>query len=425
MDALVRLGAAGGSAAEAFLERQETVEVFPHGTPNRVRRLREQGLSVRRTVNGKSTMASADTISGPAFASCCNRVAGASPCIDAAPPPIRTAGWPPLRIAELERVEARLKRAVLHRRVAFPLQITARRHRRQVQVLRAPIPAAPQFEEYFSLRAVTPWGAWGGLLPSLDDEHLGPVADCLVDRMRARGLPTHRQPAGVMVLGPAAAAVLFHETIAHLLEADTLALSGAPDHAVGLKLGASELDVLDDPGAAPALSARSSDDEGTAVVARWLLRRGRVRQPLADLAWSDRCAGLVPGAGRRMNRHRLPGPRCFHVELLPGRTRDADLFAEASGGLLVQEFEGGALNPLDGSCLLRAPCGQRLGPDGPAEHTGPVVIRARALDLVAAIAAVGDRPRAGGAGWCAKDGALLPVWARSPSIRLEGVETGG
>lgn len=420
-DSLTRLPDRPGQRTEAFFERLETVELLPKGARDRLRLRREQGLSVRRIEAGSSRLASADTISGHAFASCCDRATGAAGSIGPAPR-IRTGRWPPLRIAEIERAERQLGRAVNRRRVGFPMDVTVRRHRRQVQVIHGHMSAPSQFEEYFSLHVETPWGVWGGLLPSLADEDLDPVANCLVDRLRSRDLPEHSNTPRVIVLGPCAAAVMLHEVVAHTLEADTLALTGAPESVVGLKLGKDDLDVIDDPRLAPDGCGRQSDDEGTTVIARWLLRGGRVRQPLADLCWAGRYQRLIPGAARRASRHVLPGPRTTHLELLPSETPEADLFHEAAGGLYIGEFESGTLNPFDGGCVLRAPCARRLGASGPVEFVGPVELRSRTVDLLAAVTAVGDRPLAAGAGWCAKDGALLPVWARSPSVRLEGLD---
>ena len=306
------------------------------------------------------------------------------------------------------------------------MEVTVRRHRRQVQVIHGHMSAPSQFEEYFSLRVETPWGVWGGLLPSLADEDLDPVATCLVDRLQvAQPAGASRERPGVIVLGPCAAAVMLHEVVAHTLEADTLALTGAPESVVGLKLGGPHLDVVDDPRSAPDGCMRSSDDEGTAVIARWLLRRGRVRQPLADLSWADRYPRLIPGAARRASRHRLPGPRTTHLELLPSDLPEAELFAEAAGGIYIGEFESGNLDPLNGGCVLRAPCARRIGASGPVDFVGPVEIRSRTVDLLAAVTAVGDRPLAAGAGWCEKAGSPLPVWARSPALRLEGMERSG
>ncbi len=419
-DALARLAVHPDQHTEAFFERLETVELLPRGASTRLRLRREQGLSVRRLEAGASRLASADAISGHTFASCCDRVTGTAGSIGPAPK-IQVSRWLPVRMAEIERAERQLGKAVSRRRVGFPMEVTVRRHRRQVQVVHGRVSAPSQFEEYFSLRLKTPWGLWGGLLPSLAAEDLDPVAGCLVDRLRSRHLPEHPDTPRILVLGPCAAAVMLHEVVAHTLEADTLALTGAPDSVVGLKLGGVHLDVIDDPRLAPDGCGRFSDDEGMTVIARWLLRRGRVRQPLADLAWAGRCQRLIPGAARRANRHLLPGPRTMHLELLPTDLPEAELFQEAAGGLYIAEFESGTLDPFDGGCVLRAPCARRIGASGPADFVGPVEIRSRTVDLLAAVTAVGDRPLAAGAGWCAKDGSLLPVWARSPSVRLEGL----
>jgi len=63
-------------------------------------------------------------------------------------------------------------------------------------------------------------------------------------------------------------------------------------------------------------------------------------------------------------------------------------------------IEGGRLTSLTaGGCLL-----------------GSVV------ETLGAVEAVGDDSLPAGAGWCAKGGHRLPVWATAPSVLIEGVE---
>jgi hypothetical protein len=50
------------------------------------------------------------------------------------------------------------------------------------------------------------------------------------------------------------------------------------------------------------------------------------------------------------------------------------------------------------------------------------VLRGRVADLLTRVVAVGTEARAAGAGWCAKGGQKLPVWATAPALRLDGVE---
>ncbi len=243
----------------------------------------------------------------------------------------------------------------------------------------------------------------------------------MVALFRARGAPAAQLADGVAVLGPGATAVLLHEAVAHALEADTLAATGRPEAALGLLLGAPCLDVLDDPAAAPDGVRRATDDEGSPVCRRWLLRRGAVEQPLADALWSRLSPAFVPGAGRRGSRHLPPGPRSSHLELLPGEPAEADLFADAEGGLYLEAASRGALDPVSGEFTLQLPYARRIRHGAPAEFLGPCALRGRVADLLTRATAVGREAHAAGAGWCAKGGQKLPVWATTPALRLEGV----
>jgi hypothetical protein len=50
------------------------------------------------------------------------------------------------------------------------------------------------------------------------------------------------------------------------------------------------------------------------------------------------------------------------------------------------------------------------------------VLRGQVADLLTRVTAVGNEARPAGAGWCAKGGQKLPVWATAPALRLEGVD---
>jgi predicted Zn-dependent protease len=182
------------------------------------------------------------------------------------------------------------------------------------------------------------------------------------------------------------------------------------------------VNVLDDPASAPAGVRRTVDDEGSAVCRRWLLRDGIVESPLADLRWSRASAAFSPGAGRRGSRHLPPGPRSYHLELLPGETAEADLLSEAAGGIFLPEASRGHLDPLSGELVLHFPWARRIGRGETADLIGPCRLRGRVADLLERVTGIGRERRAGGGGWCAKGGQKMPVWAIAPALRLEGVE---
>jgi predicted Zn-dependent protease len=223
------------------------------------------------------------------------------------------------------------------------------------------------------------------------------------------------------VLGPAAAAVFLHEAVAHTLEVDTLALSGRPEAALGHRLGSPQLEVLDDPAAAPEGLSRRCDDEGRPVQRRWLLRGGAVAQLLADSRWAASSPGLEPGAARRSSRHTPPAPRSSFLQLLPGTTSFSELCSLAGDGLYLPEAERGRLDPLSGAFSLRFSHGRRIRAGSLAETVGACTLRGRVADLLAE-AVVGKEVALAGAGWCAKGGQKLPVWAEAPPLLLDGVE---
>jgi TldD protein len=225
-----------------------------------------------------------------------------------------------------------------------------------------------------------------------------------------------------LVLGPAATAVLLHEAVAHALEADTLILSGRPEAACGYRLGSELLSVLDDPAGAPSAVARRVDDEGVPVTRRWLLRDGQVHEPLADRFFSSRSERLTPGAARRADRHAPPAPRSSHLELLTGDSELAELWQRARGGFYLPQVSRGRLDPIRGEFSLRFPYARRIGSEGPEDYHGSCGLRGRVHQLLTAVEAIGSEPRFEGAGWCAKGGQLMPVWATCPAILVRGLE---
>ncbi|MEM6457283.1 MAG: metallopeptidase TldD-related protein, partial [Acidobacteriota bacterium] len=205
------------------------------------------------------------------------------------------------------------------------------------------------------------------------------------------------------------------------LEVDTLALGGHPEAAIGVRLGGDDLHVCDDPTSAPENVRRATDDEGFPAFRRWLLRKGVVEQPLCDAHWARRADRLVAGAARRGGRHDAPAPRSTHLELMPGEYAPADLLAEADGGLYLHEIARGQLDPLTGAFQLVFAHGRRITGGHIGDPVGPCRLQGHVADLLGAIVGIGREVHAAGAGWCAKDGLRVPVWATAPALRLEGL----
>ena len=412
-----------GDLAEVFLERREELVLPPSDQSPGVRAWHDEGLAVRLIRDGKMWFASRDGFAKASLASALKQVARTVPTASYPVPEIVVPPMPRPQIGSEQLDFPRMVTGAIRKRLAaFPFRLTVTSHRRWIRVVRPQLSPEPELEQYFSCHADLPWARWGTLLHRLDERAADRVARSLTSLFRAREAQPFQPGRFAVVMGPAASAVLLHELVAHALEADTLALGGRPESALGAKLGADLLNVVDDPGGSPEGVQRVTDDEGTIVVRRWLLRQGVVEQPLADLRAAQASTALVAGAGRRSHRHEAPVPRSTHLELLCGERSLSEILDDIGEGLYLVEATRGRLDPLNGEFTLFVSHGRTIHKGALADSVGPFQIKGRVAELLASIRSVGDTPEIAGAGWCAKGGVKLPVWATAPALAIEEVE---
>ena len=285
---------------DAFFERREEVELPPEDEGPGLRVWREEGFAVRLVREGRTWLASRDAIESRPFAEALRQVARALPSATYPEPALRMpAAAAAGRRARAGRASRPRCRAPCGRTTwAFRVRYAVRRHRRWVQVVGPRLVPAAESETFYSCTAEASWGRYGALLPRLDAAAAEAVAGRRSSPCSAPARPRRPQPSAASPCSaPAVVAVLLHEAVAHALEADILAQGGNPEAAVGVAMAADRLDVLDDPAAAPEGVRRTTDDEGSPVFRRWLLRGGVVEQPLADALWARTSPVLVPGRG--------------------------------------------------------------------------------------------------------------------------------
>lgn len=396
-----------------------------HADVRRATERREQGLAIRLQSSDRSWLESRDRCDTASFADALRRTARSLPTLPLPELELRTEPWPQDPVA-LDSAPQTIEEALRARRVSFPYRMELSHHRRDVVVVGPHVAPEPQQESFLSYRAeLGPTRGHGGTvvggLVPLDDgwqERLAEqVARQLSTRFRSRDGAAPNPSWTPLVLGPEAVAVLLHEAVAHALEVDLLARSGPVEAAIGHALAPDNIDLLDDPAAAPSAVRRTHDDEGTPTIRRWLLRNGRIAQPLCDQRGALRHE-VDPGAGRRASRHDLPDPRSTCLHLLAGDGRLVDALSE-SPGIYVDQVDAGALQPLTGAVRLEVGCGRAFQGGELTDRLGSFVVEGHLANLLESISHVGADAVECGAGWCAKNGQRLPVWANVPFLRLE------
>ena len=225
----------------------------------------------------------------------------------------------------------------------------------------------------------------------------------------------------VLLLAPAAAAVLFHELLAHPLEGDLLQRGASPfagRH--GERLFALPLDADDDPLARHLPGSFAVDDEGTGAHRRPLVRGGVLVGMLCDRATAAALGGIA-GNARRAGVHSPPRPRVSNLVVRAAADNPDDLRGDAS--IEVGSLASGTVEPRTGivSFAVRSAWalrrGRRSHPMAPFALAGTV---AAVLAGVKAVAGPGEATAE--PGWCSKDGEVVPTGAVAPWVLLAGME---
>ncbi len=411
--------AADPDQAEVFIEAVEVTRLGPTGSPQ-VRR--ESGFAVRVRDQQRLRMASEDSLDTAAFERAFRSVASVRPQAPYRAPEGRCEWGDDPSTATLRDFRRQLKAGLARRQVSVDYGLSVEHFRRTILVVGTQVTQPEQTEDFYSFRIDLPWGSLGRLSVSLDQSVCDQVERLVAAAVRsasAGAIPSGRTN---LLLSPQVAGVLFHEAVGHALEADVLARTGAVDGARGVPLANSILSVLDDPGAGLEAVARGTDDEGSPVCRRWLVRRGVVEEAVADSRWANLVETLRAGSGRVSDRHQHPAPRIHHLVVLPGNTSWNEMLVAAEGGWFVPEVVSGHLDAHSGVVEMVFGWGRRVEGGKIGAAVGRFRLRMHLGELLTQVALLGDRASFSGAGWCAKDGHRLPVWATTPAVLLRDVE---
>ncbi len=222
-----------------------------------------------------------------------------------------------------------------------------------------------------------------------------------------------------VLLAPAAAAVLLHEGVGHLLEGDLLAANHRPLVALGTELADPALTVVDDPTRSDLPGGFSADDEGVPARRRRLLEGGVVVGLLADRETAPRF-GVPPGSARRASVHSWPRPRISNLVLEVAEPPETPLRHEAD--VEVASVRSGSLAARTGQVRLAVRRAWRLRRGRRVHALPPFLLAGSLVDALRRLRVAGPPAPSGEPGWCGKAGEVVPVGAVTPWLLTEGLE---
>ena len=420
---LEKLAPQGDDIADVFAERLTEISIpWRDGSPGDPRVRRESGTAARRRAGGEERLAFVSGAGEDAARAAMRALLGEKQA--------RTG-----RSAAAEEPEVGTADAARWvRRLPALLARHAPRHRLRLRLIHSErhVVAARRPPADFARRLVSVEGVVVAASRLGDEERRfsfhAPDAGQIADELRAalveaatprdRPVPAVSGSADVL-LARGCAAVLFHEILAHPLEADAerSPLSDAGD----APLTAAELDVRDDPRRLDLFGGYERDDEGMTPRAVKLIHSGRLGSRLADRATGGRSGST--GHGRRAAASEPPQPRSANIVVTAGSATSEELVRRLGNGLWIDEIQAGSVEPSSGAFRLAFQRCRRVSRGRLAEEVGAGYLYGEMRAALRSIEPMLGREvhACRTLGWCARDGRVLPVQGESPDVLVRGL----
>ena len=165
---------------------------------------------------------------------------------------------------------------------------------------------------------------------------------------------------------------------------------------LGEKIADERLNVLEDP--TIGVSACDYDDEGVPTKKKHLIESGVVRQFYWDRRWAARQGTESSGNGFRGGISR-PGPGLANVCIAPGQTSAADLIANMSEGIIVDQVLGaGQSNVLAGEFSVNIDLGYKVEQGKIVGRVKDTMVAGNIFEAFSNIVDLSDRPEWVGSG---------------------------
>ncbi len=236
-------------------------------------------------------------------------------------------------------------------------------------------------------------------------------------------------PAGEypVVLAPGIPGILLHEAIGHGMEAD-FNRKGTSVYAdkMGKRIASPHVTIVDDGTNDRLRGSINIDDEGTETQRTVLVQNGILQSYMHDRISSKHYNVQPTGSGRRESFRFPPVPRMRNTYMLNGPHKPEEIIASVKRGLYAEMFTNGQVQIGAGDFTFYLKHGRmiengkltRVVKDSNLIGNGPKVLEH--VDMVG-----DDLKMHYGAGYCGKDGQMVPVGFGLPTIRVEAISVGG
>jgi len=228
-----------------------------------------------------------------------------------------------------------------------------------------------------------------------------------------------------VLLDPILNGVMIHEAFGHACEADNWpAHTTVLEDKLGDRVGADNLNIIDDPTLPRMRGSFDYDWEGTKATRRTLVKKGILTELLHSLETASRLDKTPNGAARSQSFMYAPLPRMSNTFMEPGDWDVAEMIEDTGTGLLLCSFNYGYTDPAKGQFMFQASHGFEITNREVGQMVRDVSIAGQILDILPRIDAIGKDFKMD-AGTCGKSGQKVPDMNGGPHARIRKVPVGG
>lgn len=265
-------------------------------------------------------------------------------------------------------------------------------------------------------------------LPKLFKEESKTLSEIL---LFARGKPSGKTD---VILGPEVVGLVCHESSGHPGEADRIlgreaAQAGETylkSDSIGLRVGSSLVNVVDDPTLDGSFGFYMYDEEGVKARKRVLIKEGVINEFLHNRETASVFKIKSNGSSRAVAFNREPIVRMANTYLEPGDYSKEELFEDVKDGIYIKSFMEWNIDDRRFNQRYVGLEAYKIENGELKERVRNPVLEVTTIGLWSAVDAVG-KDLEFQAAYCGKGDPMqgIPVWTGGPHIRLRDVTLGG